>query len=1240
MKSHINRRRHPRLEIDIPAAIEIEGQVHDVCRLLNFSRGGAYLTCHDPSLKTFLKQGYFAEQERQEVLLKLPSESLRLKARVVYFNNDGLGLSCSDADGARLYESLHAKSPKPQQVRRQDSEWQRAGPVQMRQLLDQIEAQSIRFLEAGLSAFFSEAQTRLQHLIAQTSDPQEESAIFYTLNSLEQDRELLSERFIDLVRRGFSELAGEPQRSTTAEEVEAEELALVEKREIDTWILINEAARRVESELSPTLYRLEAALSHLCQGNVHNELNPISPISLLTHFKSLLDDYDLEFETVRLTVKAFRDALLGELNPLYDDLVNRLRQQGIVEQDDSRRDKWSIAPSQELADRAGSAIGRFAAFSRQTPTQDSDGALTDASAADREVVLSTLATLSGLQGETLQQQIEKRLLQETARPVKLSPEARSAIGAGEELVAELSRDPLITHELRGLLGSLKFLVIEAVLQDTSLLDNPQHPVRRLLDTIESLKPYVNTGPHPSVIRDRDAHRLVVITQAVESGRIEHVNEVTQEIQALLLEQRERFEKNRRLAISRCLKDEKLKRAQIHIHQALSDLLLGRRVSVAVDHLFRFGWVNLLVQKAVLGDEQQAYLQVVESLAGLGSETSTARAFGKQQRETLLVLIRKGFNDYPVYPEGARHFERTLATALQDKVGEGGDPFQQCIDVDKSYLHQFFRGMGLLHEAPSAQADDTEWCTRVDRLALDTWLIERTDQGVSRVLSLAWKNPATLRYLLVDGHGFKALDEDLQAVAGRFAARRITPMEQSAQPVIERTIESILSSSYDGFKQESSVDPLTGLSNRRAFETELRKRLNPQAGSLSTHVLLLIDLDKFKVVNDLCGLEGGDRLLQMVTDILLSYLPEEGFLARIGDDEFCLLLQGQDLEQGYLTAETMRAAIDEYAFEWGGRMIPSSASFGIVYLEAGEQTPAELMQAALAACNMAKEGGGNCTRIYLDSDSAYQDHQQLVQSLPAIKEALTKGRMELFVQPIVPLRESEELSLHHEILLRIRNEAGELVSPQEFVCAAEQYDMMRAVDRWVVEAFFALVEPYIDKLPLTHSFSINLSGKSMGDGEFKRFLKERISSSMLPTRLLGFEITETALVGDISETAGFIEEIRELGCSFSLDDFGSGYASFSYLKDFPVDFVKIDGVFVREILNKPADYAMINSITEIAHFMDKRVIAEYVTDEETGQALKNIGVDYGQGYHFGKPRPLKEVLNEVAESARGQLAGGS
>ncbi|MEJ2465051.1 MAG: DUF1631 family protein [Candidatus Thiodiazotropha sp.] len=1232
----MNRRRHPRLDTDIPAVIRYQGQDYDTCRILNFSRGGAYLLCRDDGLKAHLPDGYSTEHERREALLIVPGESLQVKVSVVYFHNDGLGLAFRDADGAQLFKTLYARLQARGEGRTSAAPALAIDPAASQKLLQQVEARTSRFLEHLLSVFFAKADQALQEQIKETSDPQEESALFYTLNSLEQDRQPLTRSFLELYAQGFAELLGETQESANKEadgSEESEELALVEKQEIDTWILINEAARQVEADVSRVLYQLEIALSYLCQGNIHNELDPLSPISLLTNLKSVLDAYELDVDTIRVVVMVFRKILLRELNPFYAELLQLLRKQGLGKLDDQLHDQWNIVTSPESPVHGDGPTSHLTALANlhAAPEQSEldDGMPT----ADQQAVLASLSSLSQLQGASLQQQIEKLLLQETAQPLKLSPEARSAIGAGEELVAELSRDPLITAELRALLGSLKFLIIEAVLNDTSLLVNPEHAVQRLIDAIEALKPYVNTGPHASLIRDRDSQRLAAITEAVESGHIEHVDQVTQEVRSLQQEQRERFEKNRRLAISRCLMDEKLRQAQSRTCKTLTELLLDRRIPAAIDSLLRFGWVNLLVQCAVLeggqGKGWQAYLQVVEQLLGLPAGDSACDQFDDDMRQSLLSLIQKGFSEYPVHPEGARQFEHSLHQALVAKDVAECKLLSATIEADAAYLQPFFRDMGLPGEQAPVTADP-EWRQCVENLALDTWLLEKSEEGELRVLSLAWKNPMTHRYLLVNGDGFKVFDEELQHLTARFADGRITPMKQPAQPVLERTIETILSNSYDGFRQESSLDTLTGLSNRRAFEAELRKRLNELASGEVPHTLLLIDLDKFQIVNDLCGFEGGDSLLQTVTDILLSYLPAGGFLARIGDDEFSLLLRDRDLEQGYGTAEALRLAIDDYDFEWQGRMIPSSASVGIVQFESNEQTPGELLQAALAACNMAKQGGGNCSRIYLANDSVYQDQQQLVRSLPALKEALARGRMELFVQPIVPLRQAEGLSLHHEILLRIRNHAGELEAPQDFIRAAEQFDMMRAVDRWVVEAFFAQVEPYADKLPPEHSFAINISGKSIGDGEFKRFLMQRIEGSRLKTKHLGFEITETALVGDLSETAAFIEEIREKGCSFSLDDFGSGYASFSYLKDFPVDFVKIDGIFVREILNKPADYAMINSITEIAHFMDKHVIAEYVSDAGICKALMKIGVDYGQGYHFSKPRPLKEVLSEITE----------
>jgi diguanylate cyclase (GGDEF)-like protein len=499
-----------------------------------------------------------------------------------------------------------------------------------------------------------------------------------------------------------------------------------------------------------------------------------------------------------------------------------------------------------------------------------------------------------------------------------------------------------------------------------------------------------------------------------------------------------------------------------------------------------------------------------------------------------------------------------------------------------------------------------------------------------MLYLAWKNSDSSRFLFVDGGGLKALDIADIELAKSFANGDYSVMQDRVQPIVDRAIDRILLTSFNQIKNESSVDELTGLFNRRRFERYLRELSVETEYQDIQHVLILLDLDKFQVVNDLCGLEGGDQLLQIVSSIISSYLPDDGLVARIGDDEFALLIRNADLDKGFQSAESLRRTIEEYHFNWNDRLIPVSASLGVVQVEAREQAnTSDLLQAAKSACSMAKEGGRNCTRLYSATDSAYQKHMQVIQTIPTIQEALANDRMVLFAQPIVPLKQDAGLKLHYEILLRILDDKGEPQAPQSFIKIAEQYDLMRAVDNWVVDHFFDAIMPYGEDLLGDVSFSVNLSTKSVVDGEFKRYLMQRISESSIPTKQLGFEVTETALARDIKDTVAFMEEVRAMGCSCYLDDFGSGFASFSYLKDFPVNYVKIDGIFVREMIQNTADLAMVISIMELAHFMDKAVIAEHVSDAAIGKALKEMGVDFAQGYHFGRPRAFSEILQEIS-----------
>jgi diguanylate cyclase (GGDEF)-like protein len=589
----------------------------------------------------------------------------------------------------------------------------------------------------------------------------------------------------------------------------------------------------------------------------------------------------------------------------------------------------------------------------------------------------------------------------------------------------------------------------------------------------------------------------------------------------------------------------------------------------------------------------------------------------------LKIIRKGFADYPVHPEGTDRFVQELQHALEDPVA-AQTYIDSRIEIDQNYLTRLFVGQVSidLAEGAAPQVED-RWRAQVADTEVGAWLLQHRQDSQDRMLNLASKDPESKRYLLVDSSGIKVMETDLNDLAQQFAANTLAALDDRKLPVVDRAVQRILSKTYNSIDQQISCDELTGLVNRRAFERMLNDLLHADP-SASSHVLIMLDVDQFGLVNDLCGFEGGDRLLQSITNLLHNYLPLNGQLARTGDDEFAILVNECSLDQGFQIAETQRQSIDEYRYSWANQLIPVSASVGVVGFSGSERTSGDLLKAASSACSIAKQAGRNCTRVYREDDQAFMEHKQLIKSVASVEDALARDRFVLVAQCIEPLQKGTARS-HYEILLRVLDENDVLQGPFHFINAAEKYDLMRSVDRWVVRRFFTMANAQAAGLGEIGGFSINLSGQSIADDEFKQFLIKQIEASPLPRDRLGFEITETVMVKDQRDAVRFIEAIRAMGCSFYLDDFGSGYASFSSLKELPVDYVKIDGIFIKDLLQDRASQTMVKSVTEIAHFMGRQVIAEFVENQQTADALRVIGVDFIQGYHIGRPVPLHEIL---------------
>jgi diguanylate cyclase (GGDEF)-like protein/PAS domain S-box-containing protein len=420
--------------------------------------------------------------------------------------------------------------------------------------------------------------------------------------------------------------------------------------------------------------------------------------------------------------------------------------------------------------------------------------------------------------------------------------------------------------------------------------------------------------------------------------------------------------------------------------------------------------------------------------------------------------------------------------------------------------------------------------------------------------------------------------------------------------------------------QASHDALTGLINRREFDNRLHGALLSAQRGEGAYALLYIDLDQFKVVNDTCGHQAGDRLLRDVTGLLQTRVRATDIIARLGGDEFGVLLEGVSPEQATRIAEGVRQGIRDFRFVWGATTLSVGASIGIVQIRADTENVASVMSAADIACYAAKDAGRNRIHVY-GADGLSHRHREM-HWVARVTQATEDDRLELFFQPIMPLA-GEAGSAFHELTVRLRDDSGELVAPTEFIPAAERYNVMSAIDRWVVERAIALLHERQRAGKALPLLAVNLSGTSLNDQSFVDFVLQSVGEPAIAAALC-FEITETAAVTSLSNARFLMGELKARGCKFSLDDFGTGVSSFVYLKSLPVDFLKIDGQFISHITQDPVNRSMVEAIAKVGRALGIATVAECVESEAVLKELRRIGVDYVQGFHLANPLPVAQL----------------
>jgi len=461
------------------------------------------------------------------------------------------------------------------------------------------------------------------------------------------------------------------------------------------------------------------------------------------------------------------------------------------------------------------------------------------------------------------------------------------------------------------------------------------------------------------------------------------------------------------------------------------------------------------------------------------------------------------------------------------------------------------------------------------------------------------------------------------------------IENSAAPIRNRKgeIQGVIIVFHDMSKEyqlreqlshQATHDALTGLHNRREFEYQLSALLNNAKTEGKSHSLLYLDLDQFKIVNDTCGHMAGDALLKQLVTVIQARVRRGDTFARLGGDEFGILLKNCPLEQTAMVAESFLNTVRNFRFIWADKTFEIGVSIGAVPITAQSESVAALLSQADIACYAAKEGGRNRIHVHAGDDEKWvAGRQKEMNWVGRIRKAIEEDRIVLYKQKIAPVVDLMK-EAHYEILVRMRDEQGVLIPPGSFLPAAERYDLMPRIDRWVVHQVFTYLSQQLVDHTSSDFIAINLSGTTLNEPSFAQFLREELNNLKVPTQMICFEITETVAISSLDKAADFMREMSKLGFRFALDDFGSGVSSFGYLKQLPIDYLKIDGSFVKDLVADPIDRAIVKSITQIGHVMNLKIIAEWVENEATLAELSIIGVDFAQGFGIAKPEPFLEI----------------
>lgn len=1211
-------------EIHAPTGSGLAMEIRDFCE------GGVFLVASSRTAAASLKRLVAPEATvNMHMRDPLTGRDLRVRARAAHVSATGLGLSFYQPAPAIVAGLMAVNAGQVAASDAAGAEDSRPLDSRQRQFFQRVLRECYPLVEdyasRSLDTFIAQAEARLMSGSDEATSPAEQWALFNARKRLQSRASEVREAFMADLEAAWSELGA---FTVPGEEGERNELALVEEGDFEDWLARSELITRAESRSQQRLRLLHRRLSRATGATVDDQRNPVSPAALCAFLSRRLDALKLTIEGRKIIYQAFGKTFLQQSGVLYDSLNSRLREHGVLP--DLEDERYTItnvrsrdnSRSRETAPEAPAAapgtatagMGNVMAsvrslFRRQRDSQAA-AAASAGSAPPQEAVVRAAATIDAPSeaGPGLRQQVEGRL-QEAGYPA-LDPTTAESVDLLETWMAGVQRTG--GHDqLQQWVNRLAPAALRLELNDGSFLSRRDHGLHRLIDHLDRAANLVGALDATQAAAMRASVEEVLASVNREADDPDALVDACASLARLTDSPQRRVSANVERLRERYEGSERLQEARDAVQTHVDRLLGHRPVPEPLQRLLDEGWQHHLVltylRHGTDGTTWERGLRTVELLfQALGGGDGKRHAVRQPQRLLEYLghhLRRAGQGEAEV-----RALETELAHWLTGEASRTLPPLREPTQSERE---------------DDDPALPQEWLGQAKLLEPGAWVIFRDEDGLPKPRRLAWTDRRRTRFVFVDEGGRKAEDLDLATLAQAFGDGRASSGSNLDLPATERRWQEMLEGLNRQLVHQATHDDLTGVLNRRTFERRVRHALERSGGEGERSAAVCqFSLDDFKLVNNTLGHRGGDELLRRLARHLQEALPERGVIARVGGDEFAVLLPDQDADAARAFAEEQRQALHSWRPEVDGIPTSVSASVGVLAFSAHSQSLEAVLRDLDNACTTAREQGGNRCHVTSAADREAAELRRDAEQVARVDRAVASGQLRLSCQRIQPLERSHRPL--YEVLIAAAGEGADAMRPHDFIPAAERYARMPAVDRQVISAVFAWCARNPGRLDEVDALTINLSGQTLADVDFPDWLDTTLRAHRVPAGKICFELTETAATNHLSRTADLLRVLQEMGCRFALDDFGGGLSSYADLKILPAEFLKIDGAFIRDMDRNAADRNVVESVHDLAHHMGKLTIAGFVESEEILEQARELGLDYVQGYHVEHPCPLDEL----------------